>query len=212
MCALITDQSFSELARWSVSLAVPAFAGLGGVLIGAWLTGRRDRQQRQLAFLEKQLSLFYSPILGVRNEIKAHGKLRIRVQQEAQAAWVQLCSEAEGLPVQERQKITTERGPEFSRIIEYDNERVHKELLPAYHKMIALFRENYWLAEPTTREYYPAVLEFTDIWERWTERALPFEVLKRLEHSEEKLNPFYAHLASVHDEIRRKLKAGTSDA
>jgi hypothetical protein len=212
MCALSADQSVVELVRWSASLAVPALAGLGGVMIGAWLTSRRERRQRHIAFLEKQLSLFYSPMLGLRNEIQAYGRLREKVQNEAQAAWTQLCADTEALPVHERQRTTRDRGPEFTRLIEFDNERLHKELLPAYRKMVTLFRENYWLSEPTTRDYYAGVLEFVDLWERWVEKALPAEVLKRLEHTEENLQPFYEHLAKEHDEIRSKLKSGTSDA
>jgi hypothetical protein len=37
------------------SLAVPALAGLFGVVVGAWLTARRDRAARQSKHLEKQL-------------------------------------------------------------------------------------------------------------------------------------------------------------
>lgn len=206
MCAI--DQTVAELLRWGISIAVPAIAGLVGVSLGAWLTSRRERRQRQLAFLEKQLSLFYSPMLGVRNEIQAYSQLRVRVQSAAQNAWAQLCAETEALPPHERQRLTAERGPEFTRIIEFDNERLHKELLPAYRKLVSLFRENYWLSEPTTREHYAGILEFVDLWERWVDKALPVEVLRRLEHTEEKLQPFYEHLASMHDELRTKLKAG----
>ncbi|WP_408595794.1 hypothetical protein [Limnohabitans sp.] len=212
MCALPTDQSVVELVRWGSTLAVQALAGLVGVMIGAWLTSRREERQRQLAFLEKQLSLFYSPMLGVRNEIQTYGQLRVRVQNEAQAAWTQLCADTDDLPVHERRRITTERWPEFKRLIEFDNERLHKELLPVYRKMVALFRENYWLSEPATRDYYADMLEFVDLWERWIDKALPAEVLKRLEHTEENLKPFYEHLAKKHDEIRAKLKSGTGDA
>ena len=206
MCSV--DPAVADLVRWTVSIATPATAGLVGVCLGAWLTSRRERGQRQLAFLEKQLSHFYSPMLGVRNEIQAYGHLRVRVQNEAQAAWVQLCADTEALPPNERQRITAERGPEFSRIIEFDNDRLYGELIPSYRKLVALFRENYWLSEPATREYYSGILEFVDLWERWVDKSLPVEVLRRLGHTEERLQPFYEHLASKHDEIRAKLKAG----
>jgi hypothetical protein len=206
------EPSALELARWGVSVVVPAIAGMTGVLVGAWLTSRRDRQQRRIAFREKQLSLFYSPLLGVRNEVQAYGALRVRVQGEADTAWRQLCSETEHLSVEERQRITRERSAEFTRVTEFDDERLHKELLPAYRRMVALFRENYWLAEPSTREFYADVLEFVDIWQRWTEKSLPVEVLERLAPNEEKLNPFYDHLTRMHDELRSILRSGASDA
>jgi hypothetical protein len=50
-------QSF-DLTRWFVSVSVPAIASLAGVLIGAWLTGRQQQEQRKLDFVEKQLLFF----------------------------------------------------------------------------------------------------------------------------------------------------------
>lgn len=208
MCASVPDQKFIEAARWAVALIVPAAAGLVGVVVGAGLTSRRERKQRQLAYLERQLSSFYSPMLGLRNEVQTHSNLRARIQNEASGAWQQICADSEHLDVPARQKITNERGPEFTRIIEYDNHKLYEDLLPAYQKILALFRENYWLAEPETRSFYAEVVEFVEIWNRWVEGSLPFEVLKRLQHTEEKLTPFYQHIEEQHDAIRVKLKAG----
>ena len=209
VCLPTPDQQSFDAARWIASIAVPAIAGLAGVAIGAWLTSRREQKQRQLAFLEKQLSAFYSPMLGLRNEVKTHSAFRVRVQNEADVAWKQLCADTENLDVQKRQRITTERGPEFTRIIEYDNDKLNEALLPAYRKMVELFRECYWLAEQETRPYYGGLVEFVEVWNRWIDKALPAEVLKRLEHSEDKLAPFYEHIERTHDEIRQKLRNGT---
>ncbi|WP_079419678.1 hypothetical protein [Thiomonas intermedia] len=207
MCLPAPEQSF-ELVRWVASIAIPAISALAGVVIGALLTSGRERKQHKLAFLEKQLSTFYSPMLGLRNEIKTHGAFRSRVQNEANAAWVQLCKESENLSIEARLRITNERGPEFTRIIEYDNNKLHEELLPAYRKMVELFRECYWLAEPETRAFYGDLLEFVEVWNRWIDKALPVEVLKRLEHGEDKLGPFYEHVEQTHNVIRQKLKDG----
>lgn len=208
MCLPAPEQQSFELVRWVTSIAVPAISGLAGVIIGALLTSGRERKQRKLAFLEKQMSTFYSPMLGLRNEIKTHSAFRARVQNEANAAWVQLCEESESLSVEARQRITTERRPEFMRIIEYDNNKLHEDLLPAYRKMVELFRECYWLAEPETRAFYGDLLEFVEVWNRWIDKALPVEVLKRLEHGEDKLVPFYEHVEQSHNAIRQKLKDG----
>jgi hypothetical protein len=208
MCAVALDQQSLDILRWAVSLVVPTVAGLVGVLIGAWLTSRREIRQRQLAYLEKQLSSFYSPMLGLRNEVRTHGVLRVRVQNEAGVAWQQLCDETQHLDVLERQRITQERSPEFTRLIEYDNSKLHEELLPAYRKMVTVFRENYWLPEPETRSFYPELVEYVEVWNRWVDKALPVEVLKRLDHGEAKLGPFYEHIERLHDAIRNKLKAG----
>ena len=146
-------------------------------------------------------------MLGLRNEVRTHGALRIRIMNEASAAWTQVCAESGHLDVLERQRIAKERGPEFTRIIAYDNNKLHEDLLPAYRKIMGLFRENYWLVEPETRSFY-AEVEFVEIWNRWAEKSLPVEVLKRLQHTEEKLAPFYEHIEKQHDAIRSKLKAG----
>ena len=204
----IPEQQSLEMLRWVTSVAIPAASGLAGVVIGAWLTSRREVRQRKLAFLENQLSAFYSPMLGLRNEISAHAAFRLRVQREADAAWTQLCAETKNLDIEASQKISKHRVPEFTRIIEYDNEKLHEELLPAYRKMVALFRDCYWLAEPDTRFYYPKLLEFVEIWNRWNDKALPPEVLNRLEHGEDNLAPFYAHIEQMHDAIRKNLKDG----
>ena len=208
MCLPIPEQQSLEMVRWVTSVAIPAVSGLAGVVIGAWLTSRREVKQGKLAFLEKQLSTFYSPMLGLRNEISAYGAFRLRVQNEADAAWRQLCAETEMLDIEARQRISKQRGPEFTRIIEYDNAKLHEELLPAYRKMVELFRDCYWLAESETRAYYPKLLEFVEVWNRWNDKALPPEVLKRLEHGEDNLAPFYVHIEQMHDAIRKKLKDG----
>jgi hypothetical protein len=136
-------------------------------------------------------------MLGLRNEIKAHGAFRLRVQNEASAAWTQLCAETESFDIEAGQRISRQRGPEFTRIIEYDNTKLYEELLPAYRKMVELFRECYWLAEPETRTHYADLLEFVEVWNRWIDKALPPEVLERLDHIEQMQNA-----------IRQKLKDG----
>lgn len=208
MSAPIADPLAVEVWRWGMSLAVPAIAGLSGVVVGAWLTARRERHQRRLAFIQDQLARFYSPMLGLRNEIHTDATLRQKIQDEASAAWQQICAATESLQINERQRVFKDRWPEFERAIEFDNERLRKESLPAYRKMVALFRDGYWLAEPSTREHYASIVEYVDIWERWVDMSLPREVLIRLDHTEEKLKPFYDHIQTTHDELRAKLKAG----
>lgn len=208
MYPLTLEQHSFDVVRWIASIAIPAISGLAGVAIGAWLTSRREHKQRKLAFLDKQLSTFYSPMLGLRNEIKAHGAFRMRIQNEADAAWRQLCAETENLGIEARQRISSQRGPEFSRITEYDNTKLHEELLPAYRKMVELFRGCYWLAEPETRTHYADLLAFVEIWNRWIDKALPREVLKRLELGEDILTPFYEQIEQMHSAIRQKIKDG----
>lgn len=208
MSTIVCDTACQELIRWSVSIVVPAAAGLIGVAIGAWLTSRRERSQRRLDNLEKQLTHFYSPMLGLRNEIRMHGELRVRIQGAANSTWNKLCAEARSVSTEALTTFSLTRGAEFKSIIDYDNEKLHKELLPAYHVMAQLFRENLWLADPVTCTHYESLIEFVEIWDRWEAKAMPAELLKELGHTEAKLTEFYEHLQQKHDSLRQKLKDG----
>jgi len=73
--------------------------------------------------------------------------------------------------------------------------------------MVAIFREKLWLAEPDTRAYLPALIEFVDLWDRWLAESVPGEVIEKLGHSEKHLHPFYEHLEKRHDELRSVLAA-----
>jgi hypothetical protein len=74
--------------------------------------------------------------------------------------------------------------------------------------MIAVFRENRWLAEPSTVAYLPALLEFVDIWDRWLAKTITREAQQSLKHSDKALHPFYEDLQRKHDELRCKLVKG----
>lgn len=202
------DVNCIELVRWGISIGVPAVSGLGGVMLGAWLSGRRETRQRQLGFVERQLRDFYSPLLGIRSEIRMRSELRVRVHSVADAEWRRLCEKKRQIGVEALQKLTNERGKEFTDIITYDNRQLKEELIPAYRKMVNLFRDNMWLAEPETKEFFGLLLEFVELWERWLAKTLPPEVIQSLEHGEESLHLFYDHLQEKHDELREKLERG----
>ena len=203
------DASSQDLIRWSVSIAVPAISGFVGVVIGAWLTSRRERAQRRLSYLEKQLKDFYSPMLGLRNEIEMHSTLRIRIQETANTVWQERCSQENERGSDALTAFHQSRSEAFKRVIEYDNVKFQGELLPAYRQMVKLFREGFWLAEPQTRSHYSNLIEFVEIWERWVAKSIPGEVVSKLGHSENNLKGFYEHLRSKHDELRTKLEQGS---
>ena len=197
-----------ELLRWVTSVAVPALAGLAGVSLGAWLTGRREMRQRRHQFISDQLRHFYSPLLGIRSEIKMRSDLRLRISHAADSEWRALCEFMEPAGPEALRDLTERRSTEFERIIEYDNQQLAEKLIPAYKQMVVIFRENMWLAETETRAHFGKLIEFVEIWERWLARSLPAEVLQRLQHSEEQLHPLYAHLQQKHDELRNRLATG----
>jgi hypothetical protein len=183
--------------------------GLGATVLSAFLAGRRERIQRRHAFVERQLRDFYSPLLGLRAEIRTRSELRVKIHGVADTVWRRLVAEARARGGPEAtQQMSEARNAEFTKIIDYDNERLMQDLLPAYRSMVKVFRENMWLADEDTRTFFGALIEFIEIWDRWTANALPAEVADELDHSEETLHPFYDHLEQRHNDLRGKLAQG----
>jgi hypothetical protein len=203
----MADQNSLSLLQWGISVIVPAVSGLCGVAVGAFLTAWREKTNRHHEFLSKQLTDFYSPLLAIRKELKAMRDVELKISRAADSAWRRLCDGYKGNPDGLR-KVTDERHDAFAKIIEYNNEYLKKECIPSYHRMVDVFRKNIWLAESSTVAYFPYLLEFTDIWDRFLAGALPGEVIKELAHSEESLQPFYDELQKKHDELREKLAKG----
>lgn len=203
------DADTLGLIQWAISIAVPALAAFFGVIVGAWLTSRRERGARSLFFLEKQLTDFYSPMVGIRNQIRMLSELRLKISQSADRNWRKLCDEArEDGGAKVLRERTEERKEAFEAIINYNNQQLTESLIPSYQRMIEVFRENYYLAEPATKAYFKDLLEFVNLWDRWLKKAIPREVLEDLDHGEEILLPFYAHIEEMHNNLRLKLKEG----
>lgn len=190
--------------------ALTALAGLLGVIIGARLTARREQTQRQLKYIENQLSLFYSPLLGIRNTIQQNAQLRVTIQSSAQEQWALLCSKSESLEPEKKQAITAGKWPRFKKLLEYDDQKFENDLFPLYEEMLDCFRKNYWLADEETRNYYPVLLQFVEVWNRNLSDALPIEVWEALDHKELHLKDFYQHIEVKHEELRLLLKSGSS--
>lgn len=118
--------------------------GLGAAVLSAFLTGKREVVQRRHAFIERQLRDFYSPLLGLRTEIRTRSELRVKIHGVADNLWRRLVREARerGGP-EATQQMGEAKSAEFQKIIEYDNERLMQDLLPAYRSMVRVFREKY---------------------------------------------------------------------
>ncbi len=197
----------ASLNLWAPALT--GLAGLIGVYIGAVLAAQREKTQRQLKYIESQLSLFYSPLLGIRNTIQNNSELRELIQGTAQNEWALLSSELEKLDPLERQKISTQKWPFFKNLLEYDEKKFTDELFPLYEEMLDCFKKNYWLADEETRSYYPMLLQFVEVWNRNLSKALPMEVWVALDHKEANLKDFYEHIETKHEELRLLLKSGS---
>jgi len=188
------------------TLLLQFFSALVGGLIVYVFGIRKLSIELRNAFIQKQMSEFYSPIAGYRKRIRAKSEVRGKVSTAANEAWKELCapySEAKQ-PMLHHEELYAP----FGKIIEYDNKQLREELMPLYRKILDLFTEKYWLADEGTRAYYQDFLEFVEIWERYLAEALPGEVIRKLEHSEENVLPLYEHverrLSALQEEINAK--------
>lgn len=86
-----------------------------------------------------------------------------------------------------------------------ENERFRKEILPLYDKMVFVFTENFWLANPSTQNWYADLSEYVDLWHRWLDELIAPEVMEELDHSEKKLEAFYDDLENQLENLRNKI-------
>lgn len=176
------------------------FTFLAG-LAGVWLGVRQVRVEKSISFVQMQLDRLYSPMLGIRYSIKAKSELRIEVSRAAEATWQEIVKRHEG----QLGWNSDEEFEPFGKIIDYENTELHGELLPGYSEMLRIFTENLWLAEPETRTYYSELSRFVDIWNRWNAKSIPRDVLRLIDHSEDRLNAFYQHLETTVDSLKARL-------
>lgn len=199
-----------KLFEWAVSIFIPSIAGFLGVLIGAWLSTTRERSQRRYEFVQRQLRDFYSPILGLYIENQAICATQAKISATANEVWRGSCAELRQTYKAEEnlERFSTERGPAFARITDYNNKQMAEQVNANYRQIVRIFRENLWLAEPETRGYFGMVLEYSDLSERWTGQSIPREVVGKLEHIERGLTPFFEHIQDTHDRLRIRLVRG----
>jgi hypothetical protein len=124
--------------------------------------------------------------------------------------WQRLASAARQEGTTAVQKLQDERWPSFEAVIKYDNDQLKTRLIPTYRKMLNLFRDNLWLAEPSTRGHFQKLTEFVEIWERYLSGTVRKEVPEALGHQEANLDAFYKDLTDEHDRLRQALAEGTS--
>lgn len=180
----------TEFIKFLASVLAPLLAGYIGVAYGL----KQIKIQKRIDLIEKQLNKFYSPLLGLHKEIRAKSELRLKIKVAGNEAWKSKC-ESGGYP------DTTSVDKE----IEYDNKQLMEDFIPRYNKMLEIFRDNYWLAEPETRKFYQELLEFVEIWNRHFGGGLPLYVAIKIEHSEEKLKLFYDEIELRTNILRQEL-------
>jgi hypothetical protein len=125
-----------------------------GASWGAW----RDRVQRRVSFIEKQLTYLYAPLFALRAEIRARSQTREFFRDLGQRGWDEVTKATEGQDPAAKQRVTKERWPAYQRLLEFDDRKLLEVLLPAYRKMLSVFRDHLWLADFDTRDYYPQLI------------------------------------------------------
>jgi hypothetical protein len=189
---------------WGVlNAAIAAGAGLVGVSIGAWMTGRNQKAERRNARTKEKLQDFYSPMLGMRSEIKAKSESRFQVTNVAGGAWVE---EFVGVTDPDAKRTITEAmSPKYDRVQNYNEVLLKEQIVPLYRKMLKHFTKHMWLSEASTRAYYNELCEFVEIWNRALDDSLPGRVRAKLQHDETKLYPFYDDLQKNFDRLTTEL-------
>ena len=172
---------------------------VGAVVVYVFGIRRLSLESRN-AFIQRQLAEFYSPMAGYRRRIRLKSELRVQVSNAASSAWKEVANRlAQG-------DRSDEAFLPYKRIISYDNRQFAEEFFPLYKKMLDLFADKYWLADDDTRQFYEGFLKYVEIWERDLADALPGDVLKRLDHSEENVKPFYDHIEEKLSILRLEIR------
>ncbi len=175
-----------ELAKFAVPAAIAVVGTLGGGYLGHRYAKEQARATKALEFIERRIREFYSPMVGSIKRVRALSNLRLEISKAGEVAWQKICDNAPK-PFLDHDK----QFEPFKAIIDYDNSQLYDEILPAYDRMVSVFTENYWLADDDVRRYYGELRRFVELWHRFKARSLPYEVLKEIEHSEERLKPMY---------------------
>jgi hypothetical protein len=179
---------------------ITASAGLLGVGVGGFVTAHNQKRERRQRRVSEQLGGFYGPMVALRLQVLARSDLGLKVTEAEGSAWQAMVGHADAgtdemRRIERVERLLTERFPEFEKITDYGNRQLEEFTIPLYRKMVELFTTNMPLAEAGTIKHYPALLEFVELWNRWLDKSVPIEVLGHLNHSEEKLFPFYDDLA-----------------
>lgn len=179
----------------------------GAALAGVWLSNRatlsRLKTERKIEFISRQLHELYSPLLALKTHVRAYGDLRLRISKAADGAWREKVAQEKSLGWDHEKAFEP-----YKKLILSGNEQLRKEIIPLYHKMLDLLKENFWLAEPETRRWYAALYEYVELWDQYLSDEIPRDALAKLDQGEEKLKPLYTELEERFGLLQRQLAGG----
>lgn len=183
------DQFLQDLVKTFLPSLIAVAGTLGGVYVAQRHMRRHAREVKALEFTERRVRDFYSPMVGCFKRIHTLSSLRAEVSRTADVTWRGMCARAPK-PFLEHEKAYEP----FKAITEFDNEQLYAEILPAYDRMVAIFTEQYWLADAETQRHYVGFCRFVDIWHRYKAHSIPPAVLLELTHSTEAVDTLYSTL------------------
>lgn len=97
----------------------------------------------------------------------------MKISQLAGEEWPKLIAAAKEFGVERTIQVEKERWPEYERIFEYEGKQLRDETLPAYREMVSLFISKMHLAESSTRNHLAELINFVEVWDRWTDGFSP---------------------------------------
>lgn len=201
------EKNIPDLIWKILTYITPILSGLMGVFVGAWLSGRQSQEQRKLDFCEKQLRELYSPLVSIRKEIQILSEFRLAGAEASKTWWQKVCKRGKYIKDMDKSvKFFDEEGEKITTQIEYENKQLVEKIIPAYRQMVNILKNNYWLAEEPTKDHFPTLIKFVEVWERYLSRTHPIDVIKEINVSENELMPFYKNTEQIHCSLRKKLK------
>lgn len=184
---------------WITLIGALGVGGLLGTFLSQFMTSNREKAARSAAFRKQQLGEFYGPLLSMREEIRSRSELRVKLQTAIDNAHSEDMIRAGPGNIE---AASDAHLPAIIANIQDESATFRDVLMPRYREMIAVFREKMWLAEKETRQYFSALIEFVDVWDKILDGRLPRAVALAIGHTEGNLKAFYEHLESEHDRIR----------
>ncbi|MCZ6701406.1 MAG: hypothetical protein O6940_00025 [Ignavibacteria bacterium] len=109
----------SQNNRWIAlidlaKIILPTLITIIVAFISYKLGNRKTRFEKKLEFINKQITAFYSPLMGYINRIKASSLLQNELKVMANEAWQEIASKKKNAEHDEEFKP-------FQKLIEYDN-------------------------------------------------------------------------------------------
>jgi len=185
-------------------LLTTAIGALLGSATGLLVALQVWRVQRAGDFRQKQLSEFYSPLAGWVKKTRAYNTFDQRIWPEYEEVWQKLVTKY-GNHIPESIEEDSKR---FRKRVDYANDQNRKLIVPLYRRMLEHFTDNYWLAEPQTRDYYQAFFEFVEIWIMQEEEVLAFELKERIRPDMKQVSAFFDHLEETLTRLQGEVSRG----